>query len=176
MVTASYDHNIVIYSSTSSATPPEPGEDDIPLDETDDPSLACDPELRYAEVKRIKVDSNPEAILFHPSSTWLLYPVRSSHLLYYMRLDTWETQTKSFNPHPMDTHVSFSILNMALHPSGRILACQTGDHRGGAGERVLLYGVEPKETDRLGCLWTGSEGDDFVLPRMAWLPDGSGLM
>jgi len=175
MATASYDHHIVIYSSPS-ALPPEPSEDDIPLDETDDPKLACEPDLRFTEVRRIKVESNPEAILFHPESTWLMYTIRSAHLLYYVKLDTWEIQTKSFNPHPMDTHVSFSILNLALHPSLRMLACQTGDHRGGAGERILLYGVEPDETERLGCLWTGSEGDDFVLPRMAWLPDGSGLM
>ncbi len=176
MATASYDHHIVIYSATSSALPPEPTEDDIPLDETDDAKLACEPELRYTEVRRIKVESNPEAILFHPDSSWLLYTVRSSYLLYHVRLGNWEVKTKSFNPHPMDTHVSFSVLNLALHPSGRVIACQTGDHRGGAGERVLLYGIEPEEKERLGCLWTGSEGDDFVLPRMAWLPDGSGLM
>ncbi|WVR09573.1 hypothetical protein IAU60_006642 [Kwoniella sp. DSM 27419] len=189
MATASYDHHVVIYSATGQAVPPPPDEDDMPLDETDDVKLAHDPKLRYEEVFRIKVDSNPEAILFHPQSTWLMYTLRSSHLLHYVRLPSsssepgsssaepaWQTRTKSFNPHPMDTHVSFSILNMALHPSGRIVACQTGDHRGSAGERILLYGVEPEETDRLGCLWTGSEGDDFVLPRMAWLPDGSGVV
>lgn len=62
-------------------------------------------------------------------------------------------KTKSFNPHPMDTHVSFSVLNMALHPSGRMIACQTGDGRGGTGERVLLYGVEPDEV----CLFVRKE-------------------
>ncbi|WWD19769.1 hypothetical protein CI109_104233 [Kwoniella shandongensis] len=138
--------------------------------------------LRYTEVHRIKVDSNPEAILFHPESSWLMYTTRSSHLLTYVRLPSsstegqWQVKTKSFNPHPMDNHVSFAVLNLALHPSGRVIACQTGDHRGGAGERILIYGVEPEETERLACLWTGSEGDDFVLPRMAWLPDGSALI
>ncbi|KAK8853340.1 hypothetical protein IAR55_004044 [Kwoniella newhampshirensis] len=186
IATASYDHHVVIYQATSSAHPPPPKEDDIPLDDTDDPTLACEPELRYAEVHKIKVDSNPEAILFHPDSTWLMYTTRSSHLLTYVRLPAesipthqqqrWEIKTKSFNPHPMDNHLSFAVLNMALHPSGNIIACQTGDHRGGSGERILLYGVEPEETERLACLWTGSEGDDFVLPRMDWLPDGSGLI
>lgn len=76
----------------------------------------------------------------------------------------------------MDTHVSFSVLNMSLHPSGKIIAFQTGDNRGSSGERILFYGTEADETDRLGCIWTGSEGDDFVLPRMDWLPDGSGLV
>ncbi|WWC64743.1 uncharacterized protein I303_107354 [Kwoniella dejecticola CBS 10117] len=177
MATASYDHNIVIYAAVTPAAPPPPDEDDMPLDETDDYLLACEPELRYEEVRRIKVDSNPEAILFHPRSTWLMYTLRSSHLLYYVDLaNEWEVKTKSFNPHPMDTHVSFSVLNMALHPSSKIIACQTGDHRGNTGERILLYGVEPDETERLAVLWTGCEGDDFVLPRMSWLPDGSGLI
>ncbi|WVQ94844.1 hypothetical protein IAU59_001927 [Kwoniella sp. CBS 9459] len=182
MATASYDHHIVLYSAVGSAVP-EPSSDDeddeVPLDETDDSLLASDATLRYEEVHRIKVDANPESIVFHPQSTYLLYTIRSSHLLYYLSLDhqrRWETMTKSFNPHPMDNHVSFSVLNMALHPSGKIIACQTGDHRGNAGERILLYGVEPEETERLGVLWTGCEGDDFVLPRMAWLPDGSGIV
>ncbi|WVW86312.1 hypothetical protein I302_108354 [Kwoniella bestiolae CBS 10118] len=182
MATSSYDHNIVIYEANGSAVPPPLDEDDMPLDDKDDLLLAAEPNLRYSEVHRVKVDSNPEAILFHPESTWLMYTLRSSHLLYYVRLPSldhhrlWEAKTKSFNPHPMDNHVSFSILNMALHPSNKIIACQTGDHRGNTGERILLYGVEPEDTERLAVLWTGSEGDDFVLPRMSWLPDGSGLI
>jgi WD40 repeat protein len=173
MATASYDHTIVIYESDSPLV--EVDEDDV-LDDTDDLSLASHPSLHYQELNRIKVDSNPEAILFHPSSTSLLYTLRASHLLYYVDLTTGEVSTKSFNPHPMDTHVSFSVLNMALHPSGKVIAFQTGDNRGTAGERILFYGTEVDETDRLGCIWTGAEGDDFVMPRMDWLPDGSGLM
>ena len=174
--TASYDRHIVIYSATSSALPPALTEDDIPMDETDDPALACDPLLRYEAAHSITVESNPEAMLFHPDSTYLLYTLRSSHLLHYLDLQTWERKSKRFNPHPLDTHISFSVLNLALHPSKRIIACQTGDHRGGSGERILLYGIEPDETERLGVLWTNNEGDDFVLPRMAWLPDGRGMM
>ena len=173
IATASYDHTVVIYSTSTPLV--EVDEDDV-LDDTDDPALAGQPSLRYTEVHRIKVDSNPEAILFHPKSTALLYTLRSSHLLHYVNLDTWETKTKSFNPHPMDTHVSFSVLNMALHPSGKLIAFQTGDNRCTAGERILFYGTEVEETDRLGCIWTGAEGDDFVMPRMDWLPDGTGLM
>ena len=173
MATASYDHSIVIYEASSPLV--ESDEDDV-LDDTDDPSLAGEPSLRYTEVQRIKLDSNPESILFHPRSTSLLYTTRSSHLLYYLDLVNGDTKTKSFNPHPMDTHVSFTVLNMALHPSGKVIAFQTGDNRGTAGERILFYGTEVEETDRLGCIWTGSEGDDFVLPRMDWLPDGSGLV
>lgn len=102
-----------------------------------------------------------------------MYTVRESHLLLYVRLPrvadqpaeemnvdssaaagpsslaaAWTATSKSFNPHPMDTHVSFAVLDLALHPSGKIIACLTGDHRGGAGERVLLYGTEPDEVSR----------------------------
>lgn len=133
------------------------------LDDTDDPTLACEPGLRYEEVHRIKVDHNPEAILFVPptpapvlpnsslssanpeagSQGWLLYTTRSSHLLNYLCPLTLTPRTKSFNAHPLDTHVSFSVLNMVLHPSGRVVACQTGDSM--AGERILLYDADPDE-------------------------------
>lgn len=168
MATASYDRSVVIYEAED--MPELPAD----LDETDDPLLACEPSLRYIERHRIKADSNPEAILFHDQ--WLLYTLRSSHLLYHVELATGQTRTKSFNPHPMDTHQSFAVLNMALHPSGRMIAFQTGDNRGSAGERILFYGSHPDETERLGCVWTETEGDDFVLPRMVWLPTGDGLM
>lgn len=58
---------------------------------------------------------------------------------------------KSFNPHPYDTHISFSVLNMCVHPSGKLVACQTGDHAGNAGERILLYGVDLDDVSDLCC-------------------------
>lgn len=139
--TASYDHHIVIYKAISSAlAPPQDEDEDMILDDSDDLNLACDPLLRYQEVHRIKVDSNPEAILF--ADGWLMYTLRSSYLLFYVKVDTWEKRTKSFNPHPLDTHVSFSVLNLSLHPSGKVVACQTGDR---GAERVLIYGIDPDD-------------------------------
>lgn len=177
MATASYDRSIVIYEAITGHGVPAPsavdGDDDLILDDTDDYSLACEPALRYEERHRVKVESNPEAIVFHPKEEWLMYTLRESHLLHYVRLPStstdgmsarsdgdegmnvdgppsteraaWTTESKTFNPHPMDTHVSFAVLDLAIHPSGKIIAGLTGDHRGGAGERVLLYGTEPEE-------------------------------
>lgn len=157
MATASYDHHIVIYEANE-LSPAYTEDDQLVLDETDDISLACEPTLRYTERHRIHVSSNPEAVIFHPSGEWVMYTLRDSHLLHYIRLpredgmaldgegaEDWEPRTKSFNPHPMDTHVSFSVLDLAIHPSGKVIACLTGDHRGGSGERVLLYGIDPEE-------------------------------
>jgi hypothetical protein len=157
MATASYDHHIVIYEANE-LSPAYTEDDQLVLDETDDISLACEPTLRYTERHRIHVSSNPEAVIFHPSGDWVMYTLRDSHLLHYIRLprddgmaldgegvEDWETRAKSFNPHPMDTHVSFSVLDLAIHPSGKVIACLTGDHRGGSGERVLLYGIDPEE-------------------------------
>jgi hypothetical protein len=141
LATASYDKHIVIYRLTTDDEPEEV------LDDTDEPYLACEPGVRYTEYRRIKVDYNPEALLFNPNSQWLMYTTRSSHQLYYVPLGgaTDPVRTKSFNHHAYDTHVSFSVLNMALHPSGKIIACQTGDHAGNAGERILLYGVDVED-------------------------------
>lgn len=133
--TASYDRHVVLYRASEHSQEPLDG-----LDETDDQDLACEPRLRYVESHRVKVDSNPEAIALTPE--WLLYTLRGSHWLHYVRLGTWETFKKSFNPHPLDTHVSFSVLNLAIHPSGKIIACQTGDR---GAERILLYGIDPDE-------------------------------
>jgi WD40 repeat protein len=141
--TASYDRNVVVYRATAAALAPSPDEDAMPLDDGDDPNLACDPTLRFEECHRVSTESNPEAMLF--AGEYLLYTLRSSHLLFYLRLDEWSTTTKSFNPHPMDTHVSFSVLNLVLHPSAKVIACQTGDHRAGSGERILIYGTGPEE-------------------------------
>lgn len=177
MATASYDRTIVIYEEKV-----QDSEEHVLMDDGDDPELARDPNIHYQPRHTITLRTNPEAIVFHPSGSHLIYSIRSSHLLYYVSLTDgkFSTTTKSFNPHPLDDHVSFSVLNLAIHPGGRIIACQTGDHAGHGGERILLYDVDPVEdggkSERLGCLWTGEAGDDYVLPRMAWLPDGSGIV
>lgn len=141
--TASYDKQVVVYSVKNEEQP-----EDV-IDELDDPYLACEPGLRYEECQRIKVDHNPEALLFY--SGWLIFTTRTSHVMSYVSLVDGKVVTKSFNHHPLDTHISFSVLNMALHPNGKMIACQTGDHAGNTGERILLYGAEPDEVNLLAC-------------------------
>lgn len=186
MSTASYDHTIVIYEYID-ASDLDPGpkhwsaideDDDMLIDQDDDPDLAKEPTMRFVERFKINVKSNPEAIVFHPMSTYLLYTLRGSHLLHYVSLPTgkiddsspspFKITYKSFNPHPMDTHVSFSVLNLAIHPSGKMIACQTGDHAGRGGERILLYGLEPNDEgkERLACLWTGEE--EMIMYCQGW--------
>lgn len=219
LATASYDRTIVLYEDTQwdyrsrREVVAEEDEEDA-LDEGDDVALARDPSLRYEERHKILLDQNPESIVFDAGSRYLLYTTRASHLLRYVLLpDTgasstsspFETRTKSFNPHPDDSHISFAVLNLVLDPTGRMIACQTGDHAGGTGERILLYDVNlppstptpstapsitrsswlsprtessqmPPQNARLSVIWTGQEGDDYVLPRLAWLPDSSGII
>lgn len=149
---ASYDRTVTIYEAQpdQSHIPTPAYDDDLVLHDDELPELANEPTLRFVQVHQTKTDSNPEAILFHPKSSYLIYTLRSAHYLYYINLTTgsYETTKKNFNPHPLDTHFSFAILNMALDPSGRIIACQSGDHQGGGGERILLFGVEPEEVCR----------------------------
>lgn len=188
LAVASYDKSVTLYEAVGNPHHVRTGDEDADLwldalDDTDDADAAAEPELRYELRHKVSTDGNPEALLFHPQSTWLMYTQRGSHQLHYLGLPSgssasweWPTREKSFNPHPLDTHVSFAVLDLALHPSGLVFAAITGDHAGPGAERVLLYGVEPEDTERLGCLWTGSEPDAFVLPRVAFLPSGLGVV
>jgi hypothetical protein len=207
LATSASDKTIQIYSVSQ----PHPvlGEDETEiLDDTDLAELAAEAGLRYELCHKIKVEGNPESMVF--TEEYLIYTIRSSHLLYFLSLpaskgegmevdgtEPWQLRTKSFNPSPLDTHVSFSVLHLALHPGGKLVACLTGDPATvGAGERVLIYSTDFSEPDvpissgmisrageaedgegeRLACLWTGEVGDRYVLPRMVWLPDGSGIV
>lgn len=217
IATAGHDKRIVIYQTSQDHA--EPNSDDLELlDHGDEWNLATEPSLRYQPVWSIETQTNPEAMVF--TDTHLIYTLRNSPLLHFLSLtpnnnaaggNEWTTTTKSFNEHPGDTHVSFSVLHLALHPTRNLVACLTGDPAtvGGA-ERILIYSteVDGKRNDdladllnqrlgvttvgkqpiggtkavetgvdkRLACLWTGEIGDPYVLPRMSWLPDGSGLV
>lgn len=215
LATASYDRTIVLYQDPEWDAPASSEDEEVG---DDDPRLARDPVLRFHPVHKIVVDQNPEAIVFDAAGRYLLYTTRNSHVLTYIHLPTgpspspdpgsaphaFPVSTKSFNVHPQDRHISFSVLNVVLDPTGTLLACQTGDHAGGTGERVLIYDVnlpptpEPprqapdealttrahwlgegetkREDERLATIWTGEPGDPYVLPRLAWLPDSTGLI
>lgn len=196
--TASYDRTINVYETTHRPSlgvradeyhaAAEGGGvgDEVPIiDRDDDPELACEPGLGYVLRHTVKTEGNPEALLFHPRSEWMIWTERGGFEMKYLRLPgersergergesvigvgtgagtqsagedvamdgvdgtegvkPWDIRSKSFNAHPGDTHVSFSVLDMALHPSGRMIACVTGDHASG-GERVLVYGTELDE-------------------------------
>ncbi|GMK56777.1 hypothetical protein CspeluHIS016_0306170 [Cutaneotrichosporon spelunceum] len=179
LAAASYDKSVNVYEAVGPAHYRATGDADADawihaLDDGDDADAAADPGLRYALRHRVETTGNPEALLFH--STWLMYTQRGSAVLHYLDLASGEERVKSFNPNPLDNHVSFAVLDLALHPSGRLVAGITGDHAGPGAERVLIYGAEPEETERLACLWTRSEPDAFVLPRLAFLPSGRGIV
>lgn len=188
LATASYDRTVRVYEGKN-AVPARTGDDDEDiwidaLDDTDDLKAAADPKLEYTIVQKVETEGNPEALIFVEG--WLVFSVRGSHELKYLglpsspstslttSLDKWPIRSKSLNPQG-DSHVSFAVLDLAVHPSGKIIAGITGDHATG-GERVLLYGAAVDETERLGVLWTGGESDSYVLPRVRFTPDGKGVL
>jgi WD40 repeat protein len=219
LATASYDRTIVLYEDTQWGRPQhrDAEEEEDVVDQGDDRRLARDPSLRYEARHRVVLQQNPESIVFDSRGRYLLYTTRGSHWLSYIHLpsppstatdegEPFATSRKSFNVHPEDTHISFAVLNIVLDPTGRLVACQTGDHAGGTGERILIYDIDlpaphptpaprtgdlptrgnwlssspsestPRENERLSVIWTGQQGDDYILPRLAWLPDSSGII
>lgn len=70
-----------------------------------------------------------------------------------------------------------------MHPSGRFLAAQTGDHGGSdhmnstassmSMSRLLLFPLFSPH--RRATLWTEAPSSAFSNPRHAWTPDGSAV-
>ncbi|KDN40617.1 hypothetical protein K437DRAFT_238797 [Tilletiaria anomala UBC 951] len=200
LASAGYDRRINIY---------------LREEEEDPKDLA----VSYELVHTIETASNPEAILFVQSGEvtdsqnnavqldlrdWLVYTIRGDCFLHYVALPThrqvessneerviadWEELRYNTNPSRDDYHVSYSLLDLALHPSGMYLSAQTGDHAFSSSlsqsgitssfaasptslSRLLLM---PVHSDvRAATLWTAAPYSPYVSPRHAWMPSGRG--
>ncbi|CAD6928993.1 unnamed protein product [Tilletia controversa] len=102
--------------------------------------------------------------------------------------DDWTLVKCNTNENPDDWHVSYSLLSLALHPSGKFLSAQTGDHTrptstSTAGESILppprILIVQPLRPGRVHTLFlppshnaAASMSGGSALnpaPRHAWL-------
>lgn len=165
----------------------------------------------FVRIHTIETQMKPEALLFvqgpmTPDTQanasqervrpWLVYTVRDRVELHYVALPhegaegseteaatpNWSILTFNTNPDPADHHASYSLLDLALHPSGRYISAQTGDH--GAAHtlspcydhslsRILLLPLFSEH--RRMTLWTGAPSSAFTSPRHAWRSSGDGV-
>ncbi|KAL7010068.1 hypothetical protein EMMF5_000087 [Cystobasidiomycetes sp. EMM_F5] len=70
----------------------------------------------------------------------------------------------------LDSHISFCVLNLAIHPSKKAISLQTDT----ATSRIIVLPFHSNERLR-ETLYTSSEQSDFSNPRHSWLPDGTGV-
>ncbi|KAM0748285.1 WD40 repeat-like protein [Meredithblackwellia eburnea MCA 4105] len=174
VATLGYDRSLNIYKVVASANSNEhallDGEEPDELAETPNISL----ELLHTHTHK----SNPEAAVFLPGSSYLVFTARDDNILHYIQLPILGAGTSSndftftgFNLNEnQDAWVSFSVLSMSIHPSLPILCLQTSTENA----RILLY---PFHTDRrITTLFTTAEQSEFFTPRHAWTPDGTAVL
>ncbi|WFD44827.1 hypothetical protein MPSI1_003498 [Malassezia psittaci] len=147
MASAGYDKKVVLYSVQG------------------DPQST----IHYVKIHEIRLDANPEAILFVPGPmkpptdgrqadgnkrTWLVFSERGRVELTYVAMpcsDMDQEVSPNFtsvqyntNPDPNDHYAGYSLLDLSLHPSGEYLCAQTGDHaaaqRGSPGDQSVSLG------------------------------------
>lgn len=151
-----------------------------------------DEQGRYVRRHTITLTSNPEALLFVRGAPdqagerpWLVYTVRDSVMLHYVGMPThttaWDVLTYNTNPDPDDFHASYSLLDLAMHPSGQYISAQTGDHgtpcalSSGSDHTLSRLLLMPLFSDkRHSTLWTESPSSSFTSPRHAWRKEGDG--
>ncbi|KAJ9475290.1 WD_REPEATS_REGION domain-containing protein [Pseudozyma hubeiensis] len=145
--------------------------------------------------------------------TWLCFTVRNDCFVHYIALPTsadssihnlsnvslldtpsskptptttaadWSLHSFNTNPDIHDTHVSYSLLSLTLHPSSNLICIQTGDHTptslsssttsstSSTLSRLLL--LPALSSRRALTIFTGVSTSSYASPRHSWLPDGS---
>lgn len=128
--TLGYDRTLCIYETLVRTIPVT---DSIDTDE-----FANLPEFSYALRWKKSFPSNPEACTFLPGSTHLAFTRRDDNHLYYVSLPPHASdetvsypEGSAFNitkynlNENQDSHVSFCVLSMAIHPSRQAISLQT---------------------------------------------------
>ncbi|WFC95509.1 hypothetical protein MBRA1_002157 [Malassezia brasiliensis] len=171
-------------------------------------------DLTYTKVHELALAANPEAMVFVvgpsappapgqelsvPRRAWLVFSERGRVELTYVALpapDLEEGAAPDFttvkyntNPDPDDHHAGYSLLDLSVHPSGRYLCAQTGDHaalqrESPMGPSVSIGGTTLGDTlsrllvlplfssFRRLTLWTEAPSSTFSNPRHAWRAEG----
>lgn len=176
LATAGYDKKINIYQR-------EVGQSDRMDDDTEEDGIEVQPlNISLTLRQSIVTQSNPEAIVFLlndaqppdvPGSTspWLVWTQRDDCHVNCLQVGVADAQATSMrfntNPSPTDTHVSYSLLSLALHPTLRLLSIVTGSHATeGAGSQILLLPLFSGE--RVQTIHTTLPSSSSFVPRQAW--------
>ena len=144
---------------------------------------------------------SPDGQPWSTERTWLVYTCRDNVELHYVALPMsspapeaapdWTMARYNTNPDPDDYHAGYSLvcilytypqLHLTLHPSGKYVAAQTGDHGGTdridstanhSLSRLLLLPLFSQQ--RRTTLWTEAPSSAFANPRHAWTKAGDAV-
>lgn len=180
VATAGYDRQLQVYEVVESEKT-EVANTFLDGEEPDE--LAILPNMELVLRKTLYLKNNPEAMVFLPSTSHLVYSARDDNVLHYLKLPSPKTSTAATPSRTSDwaetginlnengdAWVSFSVLYITLHPTLPILSLQTSTDN----SRILLYPFH--SPTRLATLFTTASQSEFTTPRHSWLPDGSAVV
>ena len=118
------------------------------------------PEKRHT----IVLPSNPESLCFAPGGEELIVYCRGEPFRRHINIETLAETRVSLNEKEWDTHCSFCVLDMAVSPDGKYLACATDANK------HVIYELHGNEHVRV---LVGHSADEYANARIAWLSDAS---
>jgi WD40 repeat protein len=118
----------------------------------------------YELVKTFFFRNNPESLLFLPAPHNSLVVVEAGMLhMHYIDLTSFESTDVSINNEEWNTHVSFTIRDLALSPDGKYLMAATDSNA------HILYSLKGnKQLKR----YVGHRSELYSTPRLLWHPTG----
>lgn len=138
-LSACYDHTLVLYKAG-----PDP--------------------QSFSPLRTFEFDGNVEAACYSPDSKWVIVGVRDDNYLHYIDTATLEVIKFNMNANGDDI-VSFTVMDLAVSPSGKHVLATT-DHRSG---RVILFKISSNTISRD---YYGVPQDEFSTPKLCWHPSG----
>jgi len=109
--------------------------------------------------------SNPESLCFCPDGKELIVYCRGEPFRRHIDCSRPDAETRiSLNANDWDTHCSFAVLDMAVSPDGKYLACATDANK------HIIYPLHSNEHVRV---LVGHTADEYANARIAWLGDAS---
>lgn len=183
LATAGYDKRINVYRRVAV--------DGSGMDEDEDEIEVKPLKTRLELCQTINTKGNPEAIVFLPKGAqppgdkeasaspqqlpWLVWTQRDDCHINYDRVAALNTPTRSLryniNPTPLDTHISYSLLSLSIHPTLPLLCLITGSHATeGAPTQILLlpFFAGGSDNERVTTIHTTIPSSASYVPRQAW--------
>ena len=115
----------------------------------------------FEKLHTLVLPANPESLCFCPDGKELIVYCRGEPFRRHIDCSRPDAETRiSLNANDWDTHCSFAVLDMAVSPDGKYLACATDANK------HIIYPLHSNEHVRV---LVGHTADEYANARIAWL-------
>ena len=116
----------------------------------------------FEKLHTLVLPANPESLCFAPGGKELIVSCRGEPFRRHVKIEeeTLAETRVSLNANDWDTHCSFAVLDMAVSPDGKYLACATDANK------HIIYPLHGNEHVKV---LVGHTADEYANARIAWL-------